>query len=73
MAGYAALGVGYAAFTLVMYVAFSYLYVCADLPCLCSRGIALGCLTYESSKHLHRKALNQVFHAPVSISTGATS
>ncbi|CAE6454286.1 unnamed protein product [Rhizoctonia solani] len=47
MAGYAALGLGYAVFALVM-------------------GIALGCLTYESSKHLYSQALNQVFHAPMS-------
>ncbi|KAB5592292.1 ABC transporter C family [Ceratobasidium theobromae] len=47
MAGYAALGVGYAVFTLIM-------------------GIALGCLSYESSKHLHSTALDQVFHAPMS-------
>ncbi|QRV82925.1 ABC transporter transmembrane region [Ceratobasidium sp. AG-Ba] len=47
MAGYAALGVGYALFSLIM-------------------GIALCCLTYESSKHLHRQTLNQVFHAPMS-------
>ncbi|KAG9075990.1 hypothetical protein FRC06_009775, partial [Ceratobasidium sp. 370] len=47
MAGYAALGLGYALFSLIM-------------------GIALCCLTYESSKHLHRQALNQVFHAPMS-------
>ncbi|KAG9119276.1 hypothetical protein FRC07_005764, partial [Ceratobasidium sp. 392] len=47
MAGYAALGLGYALFALIM-------------------GIALCCLTYESSKHLHRQALNQVFHAPMS-------
>ncbi|CAE7233383.1 unnamed protein product, partial [Rhizoctonia solani] len=47
MIGYAALGLGYAAFALVM-------------------GIALGCLSYESSKRLHSQALNQVFHAPMS-------
>ncbi|CAE6500425.1 unnamed protein product [Rhizoctonia solani] len=47
MVGYAALGLGYAVFALVM-------------------GIALGCLSYESSKHLHSQALNQVFHAPMS-------
>ncbi|KAG8735437.1 hypothetical protein FRC11_003273, partial [Ceratobasidium sp. 423] len=48
MIGYAALGLGYAAFALVM-------------------GIALGYLSYESSKHLHKQALNQVFHAPMSL------
>ncbi|KAJ1300471.1 hypothetical protein OPQ81_005286 [Rhizoctonia solani] len=47
MVGYAALGLGYSAFALVM-------------------GIALGCLTYESSKRLHNQALNRVFHAPMS-------
>ncbi|KAF8750785.1 ABC protein [Rhizoctonia solani] len=47
MVGYAALGLGYAVFALVM-------------------GIALGCLTYESSKHLYRQSLSQVFHAPMS-------
>ncbi|CAE6471481.1 unnamed protein product [Rhizoctonia solani] len=47
MVGYAALGIGYAAFALVM-------------------GVALGCLTYESSKRLYGQALNQVFHAPMS-------
>ncbi|CAE6379048.1 unnamed protein product [Rhizoctonia solani] len=47
MVGYAALGLGYAAFALIM-------------------GLALGCLSYESSKRLHGQALNQVFHAPMS-------
>ncbi|GAB1524453.1 hypothetical protein RhiTH_007607 [Rhizoctonia solani] len=47
MVGYAALGLGYAVFALVM-------------------GIALGCLTYESSKHLYGQSLSQVFHAPMS-------
>ncbi|KAH7335823.1 ABC protein [Rhizoctonia solani] len=47
MVGYAALGLGYAAFALAM-------------------GVALGCLTYESSKRLYSQALNQVFHAPIS-------
>lgn len=31
------------------------------------RGIALCFLTHEASKHLHKQALNQVFHAPVSL------
>ncbi|EUC58392.1 ABC transporter protein YOR1 [Rhizoctonia solani AG-3 Rhs1AP] len=47
MVGYAALGLGYAVFALIM-------------------GITLGCLSYESSKHLHKQALNRVFHAPMS-------
>ncbi|QRV96276.1 ABC transporter transmembrane region [Ceratobasidium sp. AG-Ba] len=29
------------------------------------RGVALCCLTYESSKTLHREVLSQVFHAPI--------
>ncbi|ELU37127.1 ATP-binding cassette transporter protein YOR1 [Rhizoctonia solani AG-1 IA] len=66
MVGYAALGLGYAVFALVMYVVFLKPCLYAPIETPIKRGIALGCLTYESSKHLYRQSLSQVFHAPMS-------